>query len=137
MNTIKYKFLKDDKWLDVVKEKWCWEAYFNDGTVLKQFGEDGIFHQFNEINQKKLRVFKMVSDDHPEYTLIFDNEKMKLIHYYKRFRLRIGEDDETSFTVYCFGYKTKIFGKINKVITMITPTGEVIITQNPDIINFE
>jgi hypothetical protein len=137
MNTINYKFIKDGQEIEAIKELWCWEATYNDGTGLKQFGDDGIFHQFQEIDQSKLAVFKMVSDDKPPFTLIFNPSKMKLIHYYKRFRLNIGEENESKFTVFCFGYEIKTFGRTHKVNIMINPSGEVIITEDPNIINFE
>jgi hypothetical protein len=127
---MKYRFLRDNTWEEVTPEVWKWEAHYYTGEVLKQFGDDGIFHQFQEIDQTKLSVFKMVSDGKPDYTLIFSPEKMKLIHYYKRSRLNIGTDQEVFITVYCFGYETKTFNRTNKVNVMIMPTGETILAED-------
>lgn len=131
---MKYKFLKDGQIIETEKEKWCWEAYYTDGTILKQFDDNGYFHQFNEIDQTKLHIFKMVGDG-PTKTIIFKPE-MKLIHYYKRYVLNFGLENELHFTCYCFGYEIKVKGKVVKNILVITPTGETVLTDNPDIINF-
>lgn len=136
-NTMTYKFLRDGVWEEVNKENWRWEAHYNNGDVLKQFGDDGIFHQFKEIDQSELAQFKMVSDDRPGYTLLFNPKKMKLIHYYKRVRLNVGAENDTFFTAYCFGYETKTFNRTNKVNVMILPSGETIITEDTNLINFE
>lgn len=137
MNTIKYKFIKDGQEIEAIKEIWNWEAIYTDGTELKQFGDDSIFHQFKEIDQTKLATFKMVADDKPPFTLLFNPKKMKLIHFYKRFCLNMGTEEEKKFTVYCFGYETKTLGRTNKVNLAIVPSGEVILTEDPNIINFE
>jgi len=64
-----------------------------------------------------------------------------LIHYYKKVRLNLGGADERFFTAYCFGYETRIWDEekksLVKCLNMIMPTGEVIITENPDLIDFK
>jgi len=129
-----YRFLRDGVWEDVTKEVWCWEAHYQNGQVLKQFGDDGVFHQFKEIDQDKLAIFKMVSDGKPIYTLMFDPSKMKLIHYYKKYRLNMGAENETFITAYCFGYQIK--SRIEKMTIMILPSGETIVTENTDGVEF-
>lgn len=133
---MKYKFLKDGQLIEVDKENWCWEVYYNDGSFLKQFDDDGNFHQFKEIDQTRLSVFKMVSDELPSHTIIFNPKKMKLIHYYKRYTLNFGTPEEKKFTVYCFGYEIKNNNKTSKYILLITPTGEAVLTDNPDNIDY-
>ena len=108
----------------VQKEQYCWEAVYNDGTTLKQYDDQGKFHQFGEIDQGRLVVFKMVGDK--TYTLMFE-KGMKLIHYYDRYILQVGTKGETRMTAYCFGYER---GK-EKVVTMIFPN-ETIITSKPE-----
>lgn len=138
INKMKYIFNRDGEIIDAgEKELWCWEAVYDDGEVLKQFGDDGVFHQFKDINQTKLAQFKMVSEVKPPFIIIFNPKKMKLIHFYKRTRLNIGADNETFFTVFCFGYETKNFGRTNKVNLMIMPNGETIITEDTNLINFQ
>jgi hypothetical protein len=132
-----YVFVRDGQPETVNLEAWRWEAHYQDGTVLKQFDDKGFFHQFQEINQSELTVFKMVSDGKPAYTLLFNPEKMKLIHYYKRSRLNIGTDQEVFITVYCFGYETKTFNRTNKVNIMIMPTGETVIAEDTNLVEIK
>lgn len=131
-----FKFFKKDtkKWIDAPLETWQWEAYYEDGTALKQFAEDGVFHQFIEIDQSKLAVFKMVSSKYPQvYTLLFSDPTMKLIHFYRNTVLNAGAPGEEHLKTYCFGYEKAIGGKVQKVILMITPNNGLIVTEEPSL----
>jgi len=133
---MEYKFFRDGVWEEVIKEKWWWEAHYADSTALKQFDDKtGLFHQFKEIDQNKLINFKMMSEDKTCFTLLFEPEKMSLIHYYKNVRLNLGGSNETFIKVYCFGYGIK--NKADKTIIMLMPSGEAIVTKNPDLIDFK
>lgn len=134
MQTFKF-FRKDtNEWIEAQPETWQWEAYYEDGGILKQFGEDGIFHQFAEIDQKKLVYFKMVSPNFPQvYTLLFSDPSMKLIHFYRNSVLNAGTDEEQHLRTYCFGYEKNIGGKIQKTILMITPNNGLIVTEEPNL----
>ena len=133
-----YKFFKDNKVIDVNKEVWCWEAYFSDGTVLKQFGDDGLFHQFQEIDQSKLQLFRMVSDNFPQiYSVPFDSNTMGLIHFYRIVRLNVYTPEFKEIKCYCFGFEKKMKYNKDRHILVIVPNGEVILTEDPNIINFE
>jgi len=132
-----YTFERDGVLEEVARENWRWEAHYDNGEVLKQFADDGTFHQFKEIDQDRLAQFKMVSDDKPNYTLLFIPGKMKLIHYYKRVRLNILTEDEVFITAYCFGYETKTLGRTNKVNLMILPSGETIICEDTNLVEFK
>lgn len=134
---MEYKFIKDGQEIPAKKEIWCWEATYTDGTTLKQFGDDGIFHQFKEIDQTKLHFFRMVHETKSPYTLLFNPSKMKLIHFYRNSRLNIGTDQETFLTAYCFGYEINFSGRVQKTMVMLTPEGETIITENCDLITFK
>lgn len=125
-----YKFSRNGVIEEVEKEAWQWEAQYTDGSILKQFADNGIFHQFQDIDQKKLSVFKMVADGKQPYILLFEPERMKLIHFYKRLRLNIGTDQEQFVTIYCFGYETKIHDLTRKMNMMIMPGGELIVTED-------
>ena len=134
---MQYKFNRDGVWEEVNKENWCWIAEYDNGDILKQFGDDGVFHQFKEINQKELVRFKMVSEDKPEFVMIFDPRREKLVHFYKRTRLNMGGEDETFFTVYCFGKETKVFNRTIKQIIMLMPDGSVIFTPDTGLIDYK
>lgn len=125
-----YKFKREDGTIeDTHKEEYFWEAYYTDGTVLRQFEDsDKSFHQFKEIDQSKLSAFKMRPSDDTRgvgFTLLFNPSSMKLIHYYKRYHLDVGGADE-KFTLFVFGYENKY----GKVLNVITPSGELITTDD-------
>lgn len=133
----KYKFFRQDlnQWIAAPEEEWQWEAYYEDGRTLKQFGDDGIFHQFAEIDQNKLVMFKMVSRRHFQtYSLLFSDPAMKLIHFYKNTVLNAGTQFETRTRLSCFGYEKKIGIKTHKVIMMITPSNGLIVTEDSNLL---
>jgi hypothetical protein len=135
-----YKYFSKDlgKWIPASPEVWQWEATYEDGTILKQFGNDGIFHQFAEIDQTRLAMFKMTSTEYPQiYTLLFSDPSMKLIHFYRNIILNAGTGDEKHIRLYCFGYEKKIGTKVYKVIMAITPTGGLIVTEDPTLVSME
>jgi hypothetical protein len=132
-----YKYFRKDlkKWIPAEPEVWQWEAIFEDGQILKQFDDDGIFHQFAEIDQSKLIMFKMVSPKFPQtYELLLSDPNMKLIHFYRNIVLNSGASDEKHIRLYCFGYEKKIGSKTQKIIMAITPTNELIATEDPNLI---
>jgi hypothetical protein len=134
---MQYTFIREGILELVDEELWQWEAHYNDGKILKQFADDGIFHQFREIDQERLNVFKMVSKSLPfSFTLLFDPEEMKLIHYYKTFRLNIGTEQESKIKAYCFGYEKNINGLNQTVNVVINPSNEIIICEDSNLINY-
>jgi hypothetical protein len=128
-----YKFLRQQtgEWEQVSEEIWQWQAQYDDGTTLKQFDDEGVFHQFTEIDQEKLSVFRMVSSQHPNsYTLVFDPSSMKLIHFYRNTVLNMLTEAETRVKLYCFGFEKKIKNQTSKVIMAITPSNELVILED-------
>lgn len=117
----------------VFLEPWRWEAYYIDGTVLKQFDkideDHGVFHQFAEIDQTKLAQFRMVNDTTPPLILMCDPAAgNKLIHFYRNIGLDfMGEVKR--IRLYFFGYET-LSGQ--KVLTCIAPDGSIINTDDAD-----
>ncbi|OGM76383.1 hypothetical protein A2210_01075 [Candidatus Woesebacteria bacterium RIFOXYA1_FULL_40_18] len=134
---LKHKFFRKDleKWISAPPEVWQWEATYEDGGVLKQFGDDGVFHQFAEIDQERLAMFKMVSPEYSQtYTLLFSDPAMKLIHFYRNKVLNAGTADEERIRYYCFGYEKRIGTKVHKTIMMITPTNDLVVTEEPALV---
>lgn len=127
-------------------ESWRWEAYYNDGSVLKQFDkldeEHGEFHQFAEIDQNRLEAFKMVNGKGGVYTLVFTPGEMKLIHKY-RMRGMIQQryeadgqpsDERILRKYYMFGYQ-KTNGE--KCLMFITPNDDLVITDDDNKITLQ
>lgn len=133
----KFKFFRKDlnQWITTPEEVWQWEAYYENGETLKQFAADGIFHQFAEIDQGRLAMFKMVSPHHPQtYSLLFSDPAMKLIHFYRNTILNAGTEFEERTRLYCFGYEKKIGSQTHKIIMMITPSNGLIATEDPNLL---
>jgi hypothetical protein len=135
---MKYIFLRKGIPETVEEELWQWIAYFNDGTTLKQFEDDGIFHQIGEIDQSKLCVFKMFSKTLPQvYAVPFDPNTMKLIHKYIITTLNASTSEEIKIKSYCFGYKSKNLPQNHQHLLIISPNNEAIVCGDDNIINFE
>lgn len=133
--TKQYEFTRDGKPEQVSREAWRWEARYTDGSVLQQFDDEtGLFHQFAEIDQSQLHLFRMVHDTLPAHVLLFQPAKMKLIHFYRNIVLDYMGGNPQRIRVYCFGYEHQdARGNVHKVVTMITPQ-EVVVTDNPDLV---
>jgi len=126
-----YIFYREDgTTCEVTKEQWSWVAQYLDGTSLCQFGEDGRFHQFREINQANLGSFLMVHETAPPLVLHWI-PGMKLIHFYRHMRLEVGTPNEMQIQLYCFGYECAAY----KVILVIMPDGGVVVTNDVDSIS--
>lgn len=113
---------------EVELERWQWVALYKDGTRLKQFDDQGKFHQVAEIDMANLHAFHMVCGDKIETLLVEPN--MQVFHYYrvlKKVSLTTGEL-VAKIKVYCFGFKDKDSGLT--VTKAITPTDEVITTTD-------
>lgn len=115
------------------KEQYSWKAVYEDGTSLFQYDDDSMeFHQFAEIDQSKLHLFQIFNSsnqadgDIPVTTIIFNPACMKLIHFYKRYTMAMLTPEEQKFTMTVIGYETSN----GKVFSVITPQGEVIVTDD-------
>lgn len=108
-------------------ERWRWEVYYTDGTSLRQFEEDLTFHQFKEIDQTKISVFRMVTADKPPIVFYWLPGR-KLIHFYRNIFLRYGTPEEVKVKLYCFGYEDQH----TKVIFVIMPGDEILIVDDVD-----
>jgi hypothetical protein len=104
---------------DVEAEEWHWEAEYKDGTVLKQYDDAGVFHQFKEINFSQVKTMSVTADGtsqntisvnwKPEYTPIF---------FYRNVTYHAGKLDQDMVRLYCFGYDD---GTGKKKIHVIKP----------------
>jgi hypothetical protein len=109
-------------------EKYCWEARYLDDTILKQFDDEGNFHQFREINQLQLKVFRMINYDTGKFIDIDWHPSRKLIHQYKR--VRNWNTNELLYSLYMFGYETHFNGATHKVIFVVMPDDNIVVTED-------
>ncbi len=130
-----FKFLREEtgELETVQREKWRWVAIYNDGSEVRQFDEaTGRFHQFKEIDQSKLKTFRMISDKNPiGFYLLFQPEHMKLIHFYRNVVFNYESKDRTKIKLYVFGYEENINGRTHKRLTCIMPDDGVVLTDDP------
>jgi hypothetical protein len=132
---MQYTFTRDGKEETVEPELWRWEAHYRDGSVLKQFDDNGVFHQFSEIDRGNLAAFKMrhmASAIAPVFVIPFNIPGMKLIHYYMRTGIAVGTPEFVEHKSYVFGYE--LMG--TKHLTVILHNGEVVCCEDPSIISF-
>lgn len=92
---------------EVMLERWAWGVIYNDGTEMKQFGDDGVFHQFQEIRQEDVDVFVMYKLDDPQKRIDMDVRGKQIFHFYRNFVFGAGTPNETRAKVYCFGWTEK------------------------------
>ena len=121
---MKYKFIKDEKEIETDLEKWVWIAHYKDGSKLKQFDDDGFFHQFKEIEQDKIDIFEM-KESQGNGRIFIDKEHGKdIFHFYRNIVLN---NEEIRIRIYCFG--------MGELFIFILPNNEVVYAKdNVDIL---
>ena len=122
----KFRFTKDGKEELVDGERWGWGVVYKDGSELHQFGNDGIFHQFQEIEQDKVEMFVMISADGKK-RIDMPVEGKQIFHFYRKFMFEAATPNERRETVYCFGYKDKENGAT--AYHFILPDDRIIISD--------
>lgn len=126
-----YTFYRDGVPEQVERETWRWVAVYRDGTELHQFDDaTGEFHQFSEIDQSRLGVFRMVHDELRPVAIPFEPTSMKLIHFYRRINLNVGTEDEQHFTVYMAGFER---GGVKHLLG-IMPDGEIVLADDAEVV---
>lgn len=122
-------YLEGKEPVPIAIERWRWEIHYVDGTILKQFDDDGKFHPFSDINQSRpIHAVYMVSDHHTPI-IMFWKPEYKLIHfYYKNICRDYGTPAEEHLRIYVIGYQC---GK-EKVMLAIMPDDAVIVIDDVD-----
>lgn len=107
---------------EVNPERWGWGVIYKDDTELKQFGDDGVFHQFREIETEKVKMFIMYQlDDMNKQIDMPISEGMQFFHFYRNIRTHYS----TKFSrVYVFGFKKNNVASYN----FILPDDRIIIS---------
>lgn len=128
---------------EVTLTSWVWRVEYTDekGGVLDQYDFDSwTFNQFKQIDVTRPFVFRMINADAllgraelVNYSLLFNPVTMKLIHFYRNGML----DNLTQFPrLHVFGYEQNIAGKTFKTFFVITPDGQLVITDDMERIHF-
>ena len=69
---------------NVPLERWIWEAQYSDGTWLRQYGEDGVFHRIGEVDQDRLVLFVVHKADDVEKAIVLPwHPGTKVIYKYR------------------------------------------------------
>lgn len=72
---------------------------------LKQFGNDGMFHKFAEIDQSRVEMFIMYKPDDLTKRIDMPAHGVQFFHFYRNLILRFGTPEERRLRVYVFGYR--------------------------------
>lgn len=124
---------------------YIWEAFYDDGTSLKQFDKEE--HHFGHIDQSKLKFFSIYhkNNPHDRYTVCLDdglisykndvvhgtlvkNKKIKLI-YFRRVQRILNSDKPAKITNF-MGWHGTVSGEYKKYMIAVTANGEYIIADH-------
>jgi hypothetical protein len=126
---VTYKFYQEPghNLIAVPADRWGWVALYSDGTFLEQYGSDGWYHQFKEIQQDKLAGFQMVNFEKGLPPITFHwKSNQKLIHFMRHTRYNVGAPNEVFVSLICFGYETPS----DKVMLVLMPDDSVRIVKD-------
>ena len=121
---VTYKFYQEPghNLIAVPADRFGWVALYSDGTALEQYGSDGWYHQFKEIQQDRLIGFQVVdfSGEVKPITIHWASGR-KLIHFLRNTWYNKGTPEEVFIRLVCFGYETPT----DKVMMVIMPDGSL------------
>jgi len=91
---------------EVEMQAWVWGVIYKDGSELKQYDDNGVFHQIGEIEQDKVHTFIMYKpgDETRRFDIVLP-EGASIIHKYKNYVFSALTKFEYRTKVYVFGYK--------------------------------
>lgn len=99
--------MENKKWFFANEEvdivRWVWSVTYNDGTELKQYDDNGVFHQFKEIDQDKVNIFKMTNTETGKHFSIIKTAGMQIFHFYRNIGTMV--DGANTRRIFVFGYK--------------------------------
>lgn len=129
MNTWKYHRNASKKDEVVTPERVAWEATYTDGSSIKQFGDDQVFHQIKEIDQSRLAEFRVLLF-HPNIILkrLLWKPEYRLLYFYRNRISGFGSQNETFTRLYCFGYR---IGNESTVF-IVTPDNKIVVSREVD-----
>lgn len=94
-------------------ERFQWEVFFKDGSSMKQYADDGVYHAFREINWKNVDSFVVADADRGETQINIPYDETLQIFFFRRDRVVIEVGTEIvkgKITVPVFGWKSRSSG---------------------------
>lgn len=125
----KYIFKKTGEEVNV--ERWGWAVLYKDGSILRQFEDNGEFHQIGEVDQQQVEIFTVykIDDVSKRFDLLMPTNA-KLIYKYRNVKPFYSDD---FIRVYMFGYKKD---NSEYVYNFILPN-DTVIMSDVDNVNLE
>lgn len=102
-----YHNKEENRDIEATPERWAWGVIYKDGKELKQFGDDGIFHRFGEIDQKEVAIFTIYKLEDPAKRMDLMPDGAQIFHFYRNTVLEHGTTNERHIRTYVFGWKDK------------------------------
>jgi hypothetical protein len=100
-------------------------SHYIGGEVLKQFGDDGTFHQVSEIDQVRLKEVRVVPTAGGKPIILQWKPGRVLVHFYRVIHIMTGTQDASIVRLYCVGYED---GNCRVVVT-IAPDDSIAISD--------
>jgi hypothetical protein len=116
---------KDGVKIEAKLEVWGWGVVYKDKTELRQFGNDGVFHQFADIKQDEVAMFVMEKTDESGKRIDMAVEGKQVFHFYRNIVLNMLTPEQRKIRVYCFGWKDRETGATS--YNFILPDDRVVI----------
>lgn len=127
----KHTFTRDGAAEEVALEKWAWEAEYRDGTILRQFEDDGTFRQIGSLDMASVGVFRAYRTDSPHGRIdILIPEGAKPIFKYRNYVLNMATPAEQRIRIPVAGL---IKANGEKILNFIMPDGNVVQTDTDDV----
>ncbi len=110
---------------DLARDWLEWVAVYNDGSILRQFNDDGTENRYGDIDRKRLSEFHLVARDEDRIVLAYALEPGQRLIYRKRYSMS-GITGEKNWVIYIVGWQQTINGKNIQNVSFIFPDGSII-----------
>lgn len=110
-NTMQW-FFTNDKGEKVAEpyERFQWEVFFKDGSSLKQYDEEGVYHPFREIKWNNVESFVVADAENGNVQISIPYDETLQIFFFRRDRVVIEVGTQKvkgKITVPVFGWKSR------------------------------
>lgn len=131
--------------VDAEPERWVWVVTYLDGTILKQFDDEGHYHRFDEIDKERLHSIAVLPGtpcpccgnpmERPKLIVLLPDGAKPIIfpYMYRNICYDFGLPSERHYRLHTFGYQVSS----TRVMFVIMPDDAIIITDDIDKIQVE